>query len=710
MNDLTRKAFLLLACATGALSAQTEDDRENDTPTGTYWNVGMSEAAINTLIGQGWRLTDIQVESTSPYTFTVAMVRNSGAYGISTWWYYGLDAATLSTRLSQNSARLVDLEIVDNGAGSPRFTCVMVSNTGANAKAWGWLYNTNSTAIGNLVAQGNRIVDLEQYVLGTTTYYACVVISNTGADNRAWWYYYGLSQAALDAQLTANNARIYDVDREGSTFNVVMIRQSTQKNWRYYGLTAQQVTDQLSQIGARLIDIDRYPIVGGTRYNAVLINNSNALSTRISEILRSRTDGHSGVYLKRGNGSVLAYINGDRRHEPASTLKTLHHLQAMRAVQLGSTNLATNYTTYTTGGGNSCPIGSGASVSESLQAVLDAMMGSSDNTRTRTVTDNFGGFAGLNSRAAVLGMTSTQVNHHIGCGTPANVTTLRDIAHLHEQVVNGYLGTQRQPFYDLMRNDYAGGGYAEGELWPIMQAEANSLGLTAAQLTAFRATYFMAFKKGGYGTGAGFFRCWGGYVRMPYYVNGTGVTLREYLVGSFVAEGSNEANAIDAAKFAAAEVLRDELRAALNTYRTYVPGTFTAFGSACAGTAGVPLHEASGTPELGQSVAYQLSLVPRSTPIVLYFGSSNTTWNRLPLPVDLAFLNAPGCAIRTDSLIAMPLSTTIFGAATVNVTVPINLSLISNSLYSQFVVYDPRANSLGLTTTRGMRTTFGGRQ
>ena len=706
---LTSTSLLLLLLLTCATAAQISDARENDTPTGTYWNSGLSEASINTLVGQGWRLTDIQVDTTSPYTFTVAMVPNSGTYGISTWWYYGLDAATLSTRLSQNSARLIDLEVVDNGSGSPRFTCIMVSNTGANAKAWGWLYNTNPTAIGNLVNQGNRIVDLEQYVLGTTTYYACVVISNTGADNRAWWYYYGISQATLDAQLAANNARIYDLDREGSTYNVVMIRQSTQKNWRFYGLTGQQVTDQLSQIGARLIDIERYSTLLGTRYNAVLINNSNALSTRISEILRAGTDGYSGVYLKRANSTVLAYINGDRPYEPASTLKTLHLLHAMRAVQLGSTTLTTNYTTYTAGGPDSCPAGVSGGVVESLQAVLSQMMDRSDNNRTRTVTDNFGGFASLNSRAAALGMTSTQVNHHIGCGTPPNATTLRDLSHLHEQVINGYLGAQRQTFYDLMRSDYEGGGYASGELWPVMQAEAASLGLTAAQLTAFRADYHMVFKKGQYGTGAGWFRCWAGYVSMPVYVNG-GVTFREYTMGAFVAEASDENNMVATVNTAAAEVLREELRSAMSSYRTYVRGLFSAFGISCAGTAGIPTHTTSGTPELGQTVAYEVGVAPRSTPAVLYFGSSNTLWNGVPLPVDLAFLNAPGCFVRTNSQIAMALSTSIFGGASVSVGIPINTSLLATTLYSQFVIYDPRANGLGLTTTRGMVTTFGGRQ
>ena len=159
--------------------------------------------------------------------------------------------------------------------------------------------------------------------------------------------------------------------------------------------------------------------------------------------MRGNTDGHSGVYLKRSTGQVLGYINGDRPHEPASTLKTLHLVEAVRQVQLGTTNYSNLYRTYTAGGGNSCPSGSCPYVDESLSAVLSAMMNAYDNTRTRTVTDNFGGFAQLNSRANALGMASTDVNHHIGCGTPPNVTTLRDIAQLHQRVIDGYLGAQR---------------------------------------------------------------------------------------------------------------------------------------------------------------------------------------------------------------------------------------------------------------------------
>ena len=216
-------------------------------------------------------------------------------------------------------------------------------------------------------------------------------------------------------------------------------------------------------------------------------------------------------------------------------------------------------------------------------------------------------------------------------------------------------------------------------------------------------------RKGGYGTGAGFFRCWGGYVRMPVYANG-GVIFREYMVGAFVAEASNEAAAIDTAKAAAAEVLREELRSALNSYATYVRGSFSTFGSGCTGTAGTPSHTASGTPELGQDVDYELTVAPAGTPAVLYFGSSRTIWNVVPLPLDLGFLNAAGCAVRTNMLVSVPVTTGRTGSASLTVRIPISLNLIGQALYTQYVVFDLRANGLGFTTTRGQGTHIGGRR
>lgn len=687
------------------LSAQIADDRENDTPTATYWAAGISQTDIATKFNQGYRLTNLQIDGTNPWTFTVTMVPNTGDYGIATWWYYGIDAATVAANLQQNNARLIDLEPYDNGAGATRFACVMVSNAGANAKGWNWLYDTTQAAIGSLTAQGKRIVDLEQYTVGGQTRYACVTIDNTGADARGWAYYYNVTPTYLTTLLTQNNARPYDLDRVGGNYNVVMVGQSGQPaSWRYFGLTATQVTDTLSQIGARLIDVEKYVTLNGFRYDVVMVNNSNALSTRLSLLMRSNTDGHSGVFLKRANGAELAYINGDRPHEPASTLKTLHLLEAMRQVQIGTTTLASTYRTYTAGGPLSCPTGSGVYVDDSLTSTLDAMMQVSDNLRTRTVTDNFGGFAQLNSRAGVLGMASTQVNHHIGCGTPANVTTLRDIGRIHEQVVGGYLGNQRDAFYARMSQGYQGGGFAGGRVDLVIAEEANAIGVSPAELAAFREGFRIRWKGGSYDVANRFYYSWGAYVAIPFVV-GNAVQTREYVLGSFVADATVESEASNTINLAASEALRDELRAALQSWSTVTAASTTAVGTGCGSP--IATQSAIGLPRLGAQVGYSMSNGYPSSPAILAVGFSNTSANGVPLPFDLALIGAlPGCTAYNDLAITSAQITNLSGLGLSYLAIPDDITFAGFTYYTQWYSVDAIGGQ-PFKATNGRRSVVG---
>lgn len=687
------------------LSAQIADDRENDTPTATYWGTGISATDIATKTSQGYRLTNIQIDSTNPWTFTVAMVPKAGDYNITTWWYYGIDAATVAANLQQNNARLIDLEPYEDGAGATRFACVMVSNTGVNAKGWAWLYDTTQAAIGALTAQGKRIVDLEQYTVGGQTRYACVTIDNTGADARGWAYYYNVTPTYLTTLLTQNNARPYDLDRVGSNYNVVMIGQPGQPaNWRYFGLTSTQVTDTLSQIGARLVDVEKYATLNGFRYDVVMVNNSNALSTRLSLLMRNNTDGHSGVFLKRANGAELAYINGDRPHEPASTLKTLHLLEAMRQVQFGNTTLATNYRTYTFGGANSCPTNVGAYADESLTTVLDAMMQVSDNTRTRTVTDNFGGFAQLNSRAGVLNMTSTQVNHHIGCGTPANVTTLRDIGRIHEQVVAGYLGNQRNAFYARMSDGTQGVGFAGGRIDLVIAEEATSVGVSPAEFAAFREGLQIRWKGGRYSVGNLYYLSLGAYVAIPFVV-GNAIQTREYVLGSFVADATVESQASNTVNLAASEALRDELRAALQSWSTVTAASTSAIGSGCGSP--VATQSVLGLPQLGTQVGYAMNNAYPSSPALFAVGFSNTSANGVPLPFNLALIGSlPGCTAYNDLAITSAQLANLSGLAISYLAIPDDIAFTGFVYYTQWYSFDALGGQ-PFKTTNGRRSVVG---
>jgi hypothetical protein len=678
------------------------DDRENTSPTGWLWRIHHTSAQIQTLIGQGWRLVDIEVESASPPTFTAAFVANSGAHQKTSWWLPLGSAAQLNSMLTTNKARLTDVEVVDVG-GVSYYSAIMEDNTGANGKAWWHYYDSNLGNLMNAVyAVNGRPIDFEQYVIGGFTYYAVVAISNSGADNRAWWWYLNATPAYVDTMLATNKAQPYLAEKNAvGNLNVIMT-QSGARSWWFTGRTTSEVNDLCGQYGARVVGVD--PDTGGTLYTVVLLNNSNDLTVRVGDILRNGSDGYSGVLLKKANGALLASLNNAKPFEPASMLKTLHHFYAMRQVNLGTDNLA-NLVTFNTGLTGSCPNDT-MPVTWTLEQTLSAMMKASDNAATKAISLRYS-WSMINAQAAALGMANTQINHHIGCGNPPNTTTLDDIAKLHEAVVNGFLGGQRQKFYSLMRTDYVGSGYAEGKLDPIITQEAQSVGLTPNQENAFRNAFFTAFKKGGYGTGAGYFRTWGGYVLIPFYTNG-GIVDQEYSVGSYVAAASNEPNAINAAASAFAEVLRDELHAAMLTWKSHVAGSFSSFGIGCPGTNGTPYQSTSGVPELGQHVSYSLANGRSYANATMFLGGSKTQWGALTLPLSLGLIGAPSCTLYTDGSVQLGLLLNVNGAGSRSLSVPLDSALVGGVFYTQYVVLDAGANAANLTLSNAQTTYLGG--
>ena len=706
---LSLLAALLVTVPLAAPPLAAQAEREDTTPTAAVWLTGVSAATINLVINQGYRITDLEVDNASASSFTVAMMHNSGAYAVAGWWwYYGITSSQVSAYLAQNNARPIDLETYVDGGGTRRYAVVMVSNTGAAHKAYGIFYGSSSATISNFVSANNhRIVDLNSYDSGGSRVYAAITWPNTGSDARSWWWYYGVTPAQVSAFLSQNNARLVDLGRNPSgTYDVVMTRVSG-KWWYYYGQSAAQVTARAKQIGARVVDIERR---GADLFDVILTNNVNALTTRISEILRTGTDGFLGAYLRRvdnASGATLAALHADTTFEPASTMKTLHHVHAMRRVSIGTALLGQGMVTYL-GMNGSCPTGGAPFVGETLEMTLRAMMENSDNARTKTIADFFG-VPAINATAAALGMSDTSLNHTLGCGGPTpNEITLVDLGRLHRQVATGYLGSQRDKFYELMINSRTYPSSGGTSIMAIVDAEAASVGITGSLLDTFKGYVAHAAKGGNYDW-SGIPRFQGsyfGFVSLPFCSNGQ-VIAREYAVGTFFNDATVKAPAFAAIATAYCELLRDEIHAALTSWVGAQFGSLAYFGAGCAGSNGVPLATASGAPQVGETVTYSVSSGPVGLPGVLYLGGSKTWWNRLPLPFSLGALQAPGCNVLTDPLVPIGLQTNRSGAASVPLTLPLSGALVGETFHAQFYLVDPPANGLGLIVSRGITTTIG---
>jgi Beta-lactamase enzyme family/Bacterial tandem repeat domain 1 len=577
-------AFVALAvalAACGDLTAPEELGQEeqaalaetlNTTPTGWWWYYGVTPAQLSSLVSStGGRIVSLQVEQASPLLFTVALVSNTGSYAKSWWYYYGVTASQLSANISSLNARIVSLDAYDVG-GTTLFAAVLISNTGADAKGWWWYYNVTTAQISTLLQQNNaRLVDFRSYVTGGVTRYAVVMIPNTGADAMAWWWYFGVTGSQVGSLLQQNSAFLISIepaDSSGSTFNVVMQQNPGVYWWWYHGLSAAELGDRLSQNGARLLDVKTYFVGGARKFAAVMVNNSNAETTRVGQILRGGTDGETGLYLKQVGGAVQANLQETRIFEPASSIKILIGLHAMRDVDAGA-SLNQNVVMYAPGSG-SCPSNTVNGIEPMSNAILQ-MLENSDNQRTKAMINTYG-MAAINQTAQTIGLTGTHLNHYPGCGgPPANQFTLADAGLIYEGIANGTLlsATNRPALYARMpaqAGDFTG---IQGAVNAIVDAEAPAYGLNSTEISQFKSRLLTHYKAGGYTlcpSGPCLeYRSVAGSAEIPQCTRGI-VGNRTYVWGIFIDGSSSAASADTTFNSAKAEPLREPIRSALSTW------------------------------------------------------------------------------------------------------------------------------------------------
>ena len=282
----------------------TTDDHSVNVPTAWWTYTNVSSSQISTyLTNNGARLTDIELygmNGSSP-RFTVRMVPNSGAYAVPAWWWYvGQTFADVQAKLTANNARLIELEPYDAGGGVIRYAAVMVSNTGTTARAWSWLAGVTSAQIStHLTNTGHRLIDLDTYVEGGVTKYSAVMVANTGSDAKSWQWWLNQTPAGVASKLQAFSGRLVKLDRRpDGKYNVVMVSNTGADNsawWYQYGFKSMTDLNNYSlQVASRPVDITSYLDGAGVRrYDAVYIDNANASTRRMrSEFGQTFLDGN----------------------------------------------------------------------------------------------------------------------------------------------------------------------------------------------------------------------------------------------------------------------------------------------------------------------------------------------------------------------------------------------------------------------------------
>lgn len=582
-----------LAGVIAPLPALAQVEEILDDPVGWSYRYGATSTDITTDINNGLRPFSIQRVAANSYD--VITVANTGSYAVSGFgtgnMHYNRTGSQMAIDLVNR--RLVSLDCYEE-SGVTRMTAISVPNTGGGSTGWGWVVGQTRQQILDWVEDAMpaiRIVDLSIYTVGGQKFYSAVAVYNQGAQFQNWWWYFDKSEAEIAALLTQNSARLIDIELEtaptlfgGARFAAVMVAENPGGGWFNGSLSSSQTGDLIGQTGGRLTSLHRYTTaLGTTTYAISLVDNANDQTRRVRGYMASEvTAGTYGFKLKQVGGPVLASLNENFVFEPASTMKFLHGVGAIRECVQGDLFLDGEYFVpnrcTTEAWNNACPdinynCNSGDAT---LRSTMRGMLRNSHNGKTRTVEELVGrttlnGFAYF-----VAGLNNTAINHTLGClcGNTPNTTTAADLTSLYEQTADGSFFSDEwsDELFGIMANvtDWGYGSDSDDAFYTLGQVinqEAAQTDLTVGEILDFRSELRFSAKGGAYGCDGIAWRSTAGLYSIPFKLQSLGfwfTVRREYAVATFVDGGLDPGATI--AYPAAEELVREQIREALETW------------------------------------------------------------------------------------------------------------------------------------------------
>lgn len=130
------------------------------------------------------------------------------------------------------------------------------------------------------------------------------------------------------------------------------------------------------------------------------------------------------------------------------------------------------------------------------------------------------------------------------------------------------------------------------------------------------------------------------------------------------------------------------------------PGGYRLFGSGC-GTGTPPSLANGGFPDIGTSMAIDVTAAPANAPTVIFFGA------RLATPQSLASINMPGCNLYLNIDVGIALNANASGQASLSVAIPNSSDIIGTQFSNQAAVYAPGRTPADVVVTNAGEATVG---
>jgi len=223
-------------------------------------------------------------------------------------------------------------------SGGTRYAVVMVPNTGANAKTWWWYVGTTSFLSTQLSTNNARMIEVNP-IAGSTTTYLGLMVSNASTNATGLVVYVHASVPSISSLLSTNHARLVDLSRTPMAPSTSYVLQPEHAWYWYVGSSpSPRCTAPNSRVSASSMQ-RRTSSAARSTTRFWRRGTRNAQSETLWNLIGPTVDsGAYGFYLKQVGGPVIAASSRRRRTTGRAALKVLYHAKSIHAESLGNTH------------------------------------------------------------------------------------------------------------------------------------------------------------------------------------------------------------------------------------------------------------------------------------------------------------------------------------------------------------------------------------
>jgi CubicO group peptidase (beta-lactamase class C family) len=411
-------------------------DYEFGPDTGWWWFDNTSESDLVERLDAGFRLVDLEIVQVDPIRFAAVLVRNSGAYAKTWFWFYDRTEAQIRNLAAEFEARPIRIQPYTSPEGL-RFAAIMVRETGQDNTNWTWLSNTTVEAIRNGVYQNNaRAIDIEAYRLGREQRYSAILDNAlTGGPNAILTH---PQASGIGAWLSDNPGfKIVDLERRplGGWVAIAARDPNLTYWWWYLNVTPEDIVHLTGRHYARIVDIEARQTSAGLRFDIAMTDNGLPQQGVGGQFAaRGEYDGRLRDFIKRSGipGLGMALVKDGR----------LVYAQSYGLARTGPVEEATARTLFRIG--SNSKITAAVAMIQLIEQGTQTTAGQPVTMDTRIFRDILNGPAGVGNALGTYNpqldaITVRQVLQHIaGFGGGINPIT-------NTEAIAVALGIQRTP-------------------------------------------------------------------------------------------------------------------------------------------------------------------------------------------------------------------------------------------------------------------------